>query len=74
MNGVIEIVVKIAMMKIIKMQSDSLLTEEFKYNENGNLVCAKCGSSNISIHSKMFLTYYQCNDCGNEEQFWRNSI
>lgn len=53
----------------VDMQFDSLLTEEFKYNENGNLVCAKCGSSNISIHSKMFLTYYQCNDCGNEERF-----
>ena len=51
------------------MQSDFLLTEEFKYDENGNLVCAKCGSSNISIHSKMFLTYYVCNDCGNEERF-----
>ncbi len=44
-------------------------TEEFKYDENGNLVCAKCGSSNISILPKMFLTYYVCNDCGNEERF-----
>ena len=51
------------------MQSDSLPTEEFKYDENGTLVCAKCGSSNISIIPKMFLTYYQCNNCGNEERF-----
>lgn len=53
----------------VAMQSDSLLTEEFKYDENNNLVCAKCGSSNISIVSKMFLTYYVCKDCGNEERF-----
>lgn len=51
------------------MTSDELTLEEFKYNENGKLVCAKCGSSNISIHSKMFLDYYQCNNCGNEERF-----
>jgi predicted RNA-binding Zn-ribbon protein involved in translation (DUF1610 family) len=51
------------------MTSNEFPSEEFKYDENGNLVCAKCGSSNISIFPKMFLTYYQCNDCGNEERF-----
>ena len=50
------------------MSSDSLPLEEFKYNENGELVCAKCGSTHISIIPKWFLTYYMCNECGNEER------
>ena len=50
------------------MTSNELPLEEFKYDENNNLVCAKCGSSNISIRPKMFFTYYMCNDCGNEER------
>lgn len=48
------------------MQSDS---PEFEYDTNNKLRCSKCHSHNISIVSKMFLTYYVCNDCGNEEQF-----
>jgi len=45
------------------------LPPEFEYDENNKLRCAKCHSHNISIIPKMFLTYYQCNDCGNEERF-----
>ena len=48
--------------------SSELPFEEFKYNEQGELVCAKCGSSNISLIPKMFFTYYTCNECGNEER------
>lgn len=48
------------------MQSDS---PEFEYDTNNKLRCSKCHSHNISIVSKMFLTYYVCNDCGNEERF-----
>lgn len=50
----------------VDMQSDS---PEFEYDANNKLRCSKCHSHNISIVSKMFLTYYVCNDCGNEEQF-----
>ena len=52
----------------VDTQSDSLPLEEFKYNEEGDLVCAKCGSKNISLIPKMYFTYYQCNDCGNDER------
>lgn len=52
----------------VDTQSDSTLLEEFKYNEQGKLVCAKCGSSDISLIPKMFFTYYECNRCGNEER------
>lgn len=50
------------------MTSDELPLEEFKYNEEGDLVCAKCGSKNITLIPKMYFTYYQCNDCGNDER------
>ena len=50
----------------VDIQSDS---PEFEYDANNKLRCSKCHSHNISIVSKMFLTYYVCNDCGNEEHF-----
>ena len=50
------------------MNSPEDLLEEFKYNEKGELVCAKCGSSDITLIPKMYFTYYQCNSCGNDER------
>lgn len=50
------------------MNSPDIPLDEFKYNEQGELVCAKCGSSDISLIPKMFFTYYECNKCGNEER------
>jgi DNA-directed RNA polymerase subunit RPC12/RpoP len=51
------------------MTSNEFPSEEFKYDENGELVCAKCGSKHIVLVPKMFFMYYMCKDCGNEERF-----
>ena len=42
--------------------------KEFEYDDNGELVCSKCGSRDISLIPKMYTTYYICNECGNEER------
>ena len=50
------------------MNTEELPFEEFKYDENGDLVCAKCGSKDITLIPKMYFSYYQCNSCGNDER------
>lgn len=47
------------------MEMSEKFFDEF-IEENGHLVCPKCGSTNIEIHCGMFADRYVCKDCGYE--------
>ena len=38
----------------------------FDYKD-GELICKKCGSRNVSVRAGMMVDRTWCNDCGNED-------
>lgn len=40
----------------------------FIMTEDGMLICGNCGSNKVSVIPKMFTTYYECLNCGNEHR------
>lgn len=42
--------------------------ETFKILDKDNIMCDKCGSTDVIIIPKWFTTYYVCRNCGNEER------
>lgn len=40
----------------------------FTISDDGEITCQKCGSNKVSVIPKMFTTYYECLNCGNEER------
>ena len=38
----------------------------FDYKD-GELICKKCGSRNVSVKAGMMVDRAWCNDCGNED-------
>jgi transcription elongation factor Elf1 len=43
-----------------------MVMEGFEY-KNGELICKKCGSRNVSVRAGMMVDRAICNNCGNED-------
>ena len=49
------------------LTASSMSTFELK---NGQIVCKKCGSKNVSIKAGMMVDRAICHECGNEDYIW----
>ena len=43
-----------------------MVMDGFEY-KNGELICKKCGSRNVSVRAGMMVDRAICNNCGNED-------
>ena len=65
MVGLVEVRFMEKLLRFFK-KSLLLIMDGFDY-KNGELVCKRCGSRNVSVRAGMMTDRAICNSCGNED-------